>query len=119
MALTRMRMENEECSLWIDAVCVNQSDLHEKSRQVGMMGLIYRHARATLIQLGSLDDESQSIKELGEILSRVHEKVKLTMDGEPLSPHETVFKALCVDDESDGMYGIRALELLFGVPWLR
>ena len=31
-------------TLWIDAVCINQNDLQEKSHQVGMMDLIYERA---------------------------------------------------------------------------
>lgn len=38
--------------LWVDAVCINQRDNSEKSRQVAAMALIYKHARATLIYLG-------------------------------------------------------------------
>lgn len=38
--------------LWIDAVCINQKDLDEKSAQVGMMGQIYKSASEVLVWLG-------------------------------------------------------------------
>ncbi|KAF2115018.1 heterokaryon incompatibility, partial [Lophiotrema nucula] len=38
--------------LWIDAICIDQSNDAEKSRQVPMMDKIYRHALFTTIFLG-------------------------------------------------------------------
>jgi len=40
---------------WIDAVCINQSDLPERGSQVSMMDVIYRHATNVLVWLGELD----------------------------------------------------------------
>jgi hypothetical protein len=37
---------------WIDAICINQSDLHEKNRQVRIMPHIYFRATAVLVWLG-------------------------------------------------------------------
>ncbi|KAF1979876.1 HET-domain-containing protein [Bimuria novae-zelandiae CBS 107.79] len=39
--------------IWIDAICINQADLEEKSTQVSMMGNIYSRAECVLIWLGS------------------------------------------------------------------
>lgn len=39
--------------LWIDAVCINQSDDVEKFSQIGMMGDIYRSGKRTLVWLDS------------------------------------------------------------------
>lgn len=38
--------------LWIDAICINQGDNDEKSRQVQMMSKIYYRAREVLVWLG-------------------------------------------------------------------
>lgn len=48
--------------LWIDAVCINQSDDVEKLSQIGMMGDIYRSAKRTLAWLDS--DPSISLLDL-------------------------------------------------------
>lgn len=40
--------------LWIDAVCIDQTDHREKSRQVAQMGDIYRDAERVLVWLGKL-----------------------------------------------------------------
>ncbi|EWG36100.1 hypothetical protein FVEG_00257 [Fusarium verticillioides 7600] len=38
--------------IWIDSICINQQDLHERSQQVAMMGRIYSQSVRTLIWLG-------------------------------------------------------------------
>ncbi|KAM5357150.1 hypothetical protein ACJZ2D_016563 [Fusarium nematophilum] len=46
--------------LWADAICINQSDIPEKSAQVALMGKIYSSAQRVVVWLGSdtndLDD---------------------------------------------------------------
>ena len=39
--------------LWVDALCINQDDVIEKSHQVGMMGEIYRNAEIVVVWMGS------------------------------------------------------------------
>ena len=39
--------------LWIDTICIDQSDDHEKSQQVAKMGQIFQNASRVLIWLGS------------------------------------------------------------------
>ncbi|KAL8806240.1 MAG: hypothetical protein Q9200_005128 [Gallowayella weberi] len=40
------------CPLWIDAVCIDQNNLREKSQQVAMMGQVYSKAASVIIWLG-------------------------------------------------------------------
>lgn len=51
-ALLRMRLRNRPRILWIDAICINQDSLRERSEQVALMSCIYRSARRNLIYLG-------------------------------------------------------------------
>jgi hypothetical protein len=44
--------------LWVDAVCINQEDNDEKSKQVPMMDLIYGKATRTLVWLGDESEQS-------------------------------------------------------------
>ncbi|CZR67724.1 uncharacterized protein PAC_17623 [Phialocephala subalpina] len=39
--------------LWVDAVCINQSDLHERSHQIEYMREIYKRAFTVIIWLGN------------------------------------------------------------------
>lgn len=40
-ALLRLRLEQEPRTLWVDAMCINQDDVAEKSFQVALMSDIY------------------------------------------------------------------------------
>lgn len=51
-ALHNVRQESETRTLWVDAVCIDQTNLDEKSSQVPLMSLIYRRAQRVLISLG-------------------------------------------------------------------
>lgn len=39
--------------LWVDAICINQRNSDERSRQVAMMGEIFRHAATVRVWVGS------------------------------------------------------------------
>jgi Heterokaryon incompatibility protein (HET) len=51
-ALVRLRRNDNERIFWIDAICINQRDDVEKSKQVAIMGDIFREAKVVLIWLG-------------------------------------------------------------------
>jgi hypothetical protein len=53
--------------LWVDAVCINQQDNREKSRQVAMMGEIYKRASQVLTWLGEpkSDPDDLDAEEIG------------------------------------------------------
>jgi Heterokaryon incompatibility protein (HET) len=52
LALQDLRFKEDSRLLWIDALCINQSDEKEKSYQVQQMGLIYKNAEKVIIWLG-------------------------------------------------------------------
>lgn len=47
--------------IWIDAICVNQSDLGERNAHVGMMCRIYRSCHEVLIWLGREGPETRLV----------------------------------------------------------
>ena len=60
-ALAQLQSElkpHEERVLWIDALCINQTDNVEKTSQVTRMGTIYAYAKDVLIWLGPEDNSS-------------------------------------------------------------
>lgn len=62
---------------WVDALCIDQNNLQEKSHQVKDMGEIYKLARMTIIWLGDRDSNSQ----LGfKVLSRIWGKTQKAFD---------------------------------------
>jgi hypothetical protein len=64
-ALSRFRSNSHARCLWADAVCINQIDSEEKSRQIPLMSRIYRNASRVLVWLGSgMDGESETMRSL-------------------------------------------------------
>jgi hypothetical protein len=57
-ALPYLRHEKEPRILWIDAICINQQDLIERSWQVGQMSNIYSLAKLVVVWLGPEQDDS-------------------------------------------------------------
>ena len=47
-----------DSNMWIDAVCINQSDNDEKSSQIPLMGQIYQRAHDVVAWLGEQEDGS-------------------------------------------------------------
>lgn len=51
LALCHLR-DRGELIVWADAICINQNDNQEKSRQVLLMGEIYKRASRVVVELG-------------------------------------------------------------------
>ena len=49
---------------WIDAICINQEDVRERSHQVSMMRSIFRSASETVSWLGPASDDSDLVMDL-------------------------------------------------------
>ncbi|OQV09929.1 hypothetical protein CLAIMM_14002 [Cladophialophora immunda] len=59
LALRRLRHRDTSRVLWVDAICINQEEYQEKSRQVGMMAEIYGRASQVLTWLGEPKSKSR------------------------------------------------------------
>ena len=53
LALQALQLDDEPFVLWIDALCINQNDLKEKSEQVLRMKEIYASASLVIVWLGA------------------------------------------------------------------
>lgn len=58
--LEQTDIQYDSMSLWLDAICINQSDREEKNSQVQMMWDVYRSAATLVVRLGELDNEDES-----------------------------------------------------------
>jgi hypothetical protein len=58
-ALIRLRHPELPRRLWVDAICINQKDLGERSSQVGMMTKIFGQAARVVAHLGPEEDGSE------------------------------------------------------------
>ncbi|GKZ91882.1 hypothetical protein AnigIFM59636_004562 [Aspergillus niger] len=61
-ALHRLRRKDQNVTLWVDALCIDQENNAEKTRQLGCMVDIYGQARMVCIWLGESDNERRSDK---------------------------------------------------------
>ena len=75
-ALRRMRFDSEPCTLWVDAVCINQADNAEKSAQIRMMRDIYQDAAIVTVWLGERDSHSDEAMQLIFSTARLYERDK-------------------------------------------
>jgi hypothetical protein len=74
-ALDRVRHRDKSRILWADAICIDQSNLHERGHHVGFMGKIYEQAKQVLVCLGPDPDGGASdvaalIMENADLVSR-------------------------------------------------
>ncbi|PMD28507.1 HET-domain-containing protein, partial [Hyaloscypha hepaticicola] len=58
-ALRSLRLEYEERTLWIDAICIDQSNVDERGQQVRLMSDIYKQAQQVIAYLGEASHDSQ------------------------------------------------------------
>jgi Heterokaryon incompatibility protein (HET) len=67
-ALCTLRFQDRPRTLWVDAVCINQSDESEKSVQIPLMRQIFEGAVRTLVWLGESTSYSEpAIKLIGAL----------------------------------------------------
>jgi hypothetical protein len=95
----RLQLSREPLILWIDAICINQESLEERSRQVSMMTSIYSNAGRTFAWLGRAEGDTawlfdtlsspeiralvQRKDEESDMTGRIH--AKALMEGRSLS----------------------------------
>ncbi|USP72811.1 hypothetical protein yc1106_00085 [Curvularia clavata] len=69
---------SETMVIWIDAICINQSDNEEKGWQVALMGDIYRNTSKVLAWLGPSADNSDKVLDHLNVLGSIAESFGLS-----------------------------------------
>jgi hypothetical protein len=92
LALKYLRLKGDRV-LWIDAICIDQKNLEERSFQVSLMSLVYTGANEVCVWLGEDDDEStKAIQFVKDEISQLKDFDKLCTDKQ----HLPKWKALLV-----------------------
>ncbi|TKA71589.1 hypothetical protein B0A55_08324 [Friedmanniomyces simplex] len=68
-ALQCIRKANAEVRIWIDQICINQSDYDERAHQVSIMKHIFSKAKV-IVWLGEEDDRSKKLCEYARKMGR-------------------------------------------------
>jgi hypothetical protein len=71
-ALRGLRREDKCRVLWIDAVCINQSNRTEREQQVAMMDVVYKSARRAVVYLSDIDGITEILDSMQAILNEMH-----------------------------------------------
>ncbi|KAI0444855.1 heterokaryon incompatibility protein-domain-containing protein [Xylaria telfairii] len=96
--------------LWVDAICIDQDNIPERSSQVARMGEIYSRANNTIIYLGPLNPYVEAIIEL----ERQHCHLSPSSDNLAINP-----PVLCGSTEDEiSLVGAAYKGLLFN-PWFQ
>lgn len=60
-ALRRLRYRRRPRMLWVDAICINQQDMHERAEQVSIMQAIYSRAARVMIYTGESNADTSAL----------------------------------------------------------
>ncbi|KAF2475060.1 uncharacterized protein BDR25DRAFT_214257, partial [Lindgomyces ingoldianus] len=108
LALQNLRSTKEYRTLWIDALCINQSQQEEREKRVPLMSSIYKKARSVVIWLG----ESWKNSELAiEYMRKLGENQNLHINPKLTPSAEVKGKSMNSGEIQD------ALKKFFGFPW--
>ncbi|XXH01363.1 hypothetical protein Hte_007721 [Hypoxylon texense] len=116
VALRHLRDRVEPRTLWIDAICIDQSSTGERSQQVQRMDKIYQHAARVVIWLGPEANKSNVII---DILAEMGSSIRLdwaTHVCEPSVPN-TQYKILETKIRENGGVALTALSRLLARSW--
>jgi hypothetical protein len=58
--------------IWIDAICINQTDETEKSGQIQLMRTIYRQASWVIVWLGNAPDATEAMRFISRLYAKMH-----------------------------------------------
>ncbi|KAK6193070.1 aprataxin-like protein [Pestalotiopsis sp. IQ-011] len=67
-ALQRIRLKNRKRLLWVDAVCINQQDDSDKSKQIPAMAHIFSAASRVLVWLGTSPRGQMALADIKKVL---------------------------------------------------
>jgi hypothetical protein len=97
--------------IWVDAICINQQDLRERSQQVSIMRDIYRRATDVVIWLGEDDSRAAAaIDFMEKIATRVRKQTGKSLPASAeIEPSNQIYQALY---NSDATYLVAAIWFL-------
>jgi hypothetical protein len=120
-AVRRMRLQDQSRVLWIDAICIDQTSVSERSEQVALMSSIYSLAKGNLIYLGE-DEIGLAERAMHSVQKLLSEMRVATYDFTSLYPvvsDKTTGLRLYSDQGFQSEIDFEALQGLFELPWFQ
>jgi hypothetical protein len=111
-------LHHESHLMWIDAICINQKDLKERSEQVQLMQKIYKDAKTLVVWLG---DEADGSTEAIVLLDAFSKELKVGEEG-PSGSKPAISFAPFLEKQKSPTEIDRAWEAvinLFARPWFQ
>lgn len=117
----RIKHKREPLRIWIDAICIDQGNVKERSHQVAFMDSIYSVARVTIVWLGPDEHGTENafkiLLYLGKrVVTNSQGDIERHPDAPPREPDEPIWESLTDElpfEEDDK----RAIISLFERPW--
>lgn len=73
--MRRVRHETRPRKIWIDAICIDQANTHERSHQVNLMGQIYAKAAQVIIYIGEQDNStSKAMDCIADLHGKIYDR---------------------------------------------
>jgi hypothetical protein len=123
LALHYLRIDREDRILWVDAICIDQSNRQERGHQVRQMGGVYSQADRVVVWLGPATDDTNVLMDSLNWLEQ--ESIKLACRDWALADRRWQDLWTSLQLELKGRYWNLAarqcagLELLLQRPWFK
>ncbi|KAI1395822.1 heterokaryon incompatibility protein-domain-containing protein [Hypoxylon fuscum] len=117
-SLRRLRKPDQEVWVWVDAICIDQTNNLEKGHQVNLMGTIYEDAEYVIVWLGEDIQGNatlafQTLVDVSSIIQSRSESHSFTSRFQPATfSHERDFFETRLN-----MTHIQSVEALYQNPW--
>ena len=121
-ALRYFRLETEPRTLWIDAICIDQTNIEEKNVQVPRMTQIYREALCVQVWLGERSHDSDRAFDVLEGIGGKESEMVLSVRSQDWITGERLVLRPCEPESLKGQSDLtiedwRSLQNLFQRPW--
>ncbi|KAI1463434.1 heterokaryon incompatibility protein-domain-containing protein [Daldinia caldariorum] len=108
-AIRALRLQDRKRIVWIDALCINQTNIQERNQEVRRMGKIYSQAEHVVVWLGP-DTTIQ-----GEcVAGKTIDFLNLLADASPQDPEAA---ATAMIKAPNGLYSVQLVHKFFYQPW--
>ncbi|KAI0378485.1 heterokaryon incompatibility protein-domain-containing protein [Hypomontagnella monticulosa] len=113
-ALCALRFRDRKRLIWIDAICINQTNIPERNQEVRRMAKIYSNAKLVVVWLGREVEPGDTAVTGDRIADRTHKLLDALADADPEVPDAA---ARVFEQTGNAASAIRLLHRFFFRSW--